>query len=58
MAEMDLVHLPTEDPDDPVFLATCGPWLDHPRSWTDNMNLYPESFGRSSRRSPTREAPS
>lgn len=25
-----VVHAPTEDPEDPLFLAECGPWLDHP----------------------------
>ena len=41
---IEVVHLPTEDPDDPVFLAQCGPWLDHPRSWAPNLALYPEKF--------------
>ncbi len=41
-----VVHAPTEDPDDPRFLAECGPWLDHPRSWTPNTARYPEKFAR------------
>ncbi|GAA1128864.1 tyrosine-protein phosphatase [Nocardioides aquiterrae] len=39
-----IVHAPTEDPDDPDFLAECGPWLDHPRSWAPNLARYPEKF--------------
>ena len=41
-----VVHAPTEDPDDPDFLAECGPWLDSPRSWTPNAARYPEKFAR------------
>lgn len=37
-----VVTAPTEDPDDATFLATCGPWLDHPRSWDDNLRLHPD----------------
>ena len=43
---IDVVHAPTEDPDDPDFLAECGPWLDSPRSWTPNAARYPEKFAR------------
>ena len=39
-----LVHTPTEDPDDPDFLAECGPWLDHTRSWGPNLARYPGKF--------------
>ncbi|WP_243229743.1 tyrosine-protein phosphatase [Microbacterium sp. CIAB417] len=39
-----IVHAPTEDPDDPEFLSVCGPWLDHPRSYGDNIRMYPERF--------------
>lgn len=39
-------HTPTEDPNDPEFLAECGPWLDHPRSWDPNARRYPEKFTR------------
>ena len=35
------VAAPTEDPDDAEFLRVCGPWLDHPCSWTDNARLAP-----------------
>jgi hypothetical protein len=38
------VRLPTEDPDDEEFVSTCGPWLDHPRYYADNLALYPEKF--------------
>ena len=39
-----LVHTPTEDPDDPDFLAECGQWLDHTRSWGPNLARYPGKF--------------
>lgn len=41
---IEVAHLPTEDPDDPAFLAECGPWLDHPCSWSSNMLIFPEKF--------------
>lgn len=37
---------PTEDPGDPHFLETCGPWLDHPRSYAPNVAMYPHLLGR------------
>lgn len=40
------VPAPTEDPDDAEFLRVCGPWLDHPRSWTDNARLAPQRIAR------------
>jgi len=43
---IEVVHAPTEDPDDPDFLAECGPWLDHPRSWAPNLRRYPEKLAR------------
>lgn len=46
LAGIEVVAAPTEDPGDPDFLAECGPWLDHPRSWTPNMVRYPDKFGR------------
>lgn len=36
---------PTEDPGDPHFLETCGPWLDHPRSYAPNTAMYPHLLG-------------
>ncbi|WP_407357791.1 tyrosine-protein phosphatase [Microbacterium sp. LTA6] len=41
-AGVDIVHAPTEDPDDAEFMRVCGPWLDHPRSYADNLQMYPE----------------
>ncbi|GAA0555062.1 hypothetical protein GCM10010172_42120 [Paractinoplanes ferrugineus] len=35
------VPAPTEDPADAEFLRVCGPYLDHPRSWSDNVRLAP-----------------
>lgn len=44
MSGIEVVHAPTEDPDDAAFLAECGPWLDHPRSWAPNLARYPEKL--------------
>lgn len=44
MAGIEVVATPTEDPDDPEFLAECGPWLDHPKAWVPNARRYPEKF--------------
>ena len=41
---IDIVTAPTEAPDDPAFRELCGPWLDHPRSYPENLRLYPEKF--------------
>lgn len=46
MTGVEVVHAPTEDPDDPEFLAECGPWLDHPRSWRPNAERYPDKLAR------------
>ena len=45
-AGITFVSAPTEDPTDAAFLETCGPWLDHPRSWADNLRLYPHKIAR------------
>ncbi|WP_161606249.1 tyrosine-protein phosphatase [Microlunatus speluncae] len=45
-AGIEVVHAPTEDPTDPEFLAECGPWLDHPKSWAPNLARYPAKFAR------------
>lgn len=44
--DIEVVHAPTEDPDDEAFLAECGPWLDHPRSWEPNLRRYPDKIAR------------
>lgn len=46
LAGIEVVHAPTEDPTDPEFLAECGPWLDHPKSWAPNLTRYPAKFAR------------
>ena len=46
MAGVTVVYSPTEDPQDEQFLRECGPWLDHPRSWTANLRLYPDKIAR------------
>lgn len=50
-----VIRTPTEDPDDDEFMRVCGPWLDHPRSYADNLRFYPEKYAavfRSIARSP------
>ena len=44
MSFVTVVSTPTEDPDDEAFMEVCGPWLDHPRSYADNLAFYPEKF--------------
>lgn len=46
LERIEVVHAPTEDPDDPEFLAECGRWLDHPRSLCPSARRYPEKFAR------------
>jgi protein-tyrosine phosphatase len=41
---VSIVSTPTEDPDDDEFMTVCGPWLDHPRSYGDNLRFYPQKF--------------
>jgi hypothetical protein len=36
-----VISTPTEDPSDQEFLRVCGPWLDHPRSYADNIAFFP-----------------
>lgn len=42
LARFTVVHCPTEEPDHPEFQRICGPYLSHPRSYTDNLRLFPE----------------
>jgi protein-tyrosine phosphatase len=44
LAAIDILNRPTEDPLDPEFMRVCGPWLDHPRSYADNVAFYPQRF--------------
>ncbi|GAB3029486.1 protein-tyrosine-phosphatase [Nocardioides flavus (ex Wang et al. 2016)] len=46
MDGIDVIHAPTEDPEDEQFLDECGPWLDHPRSWAANLRIYPDKVAR------------
>jgi protein-tyrosine phosphatase len=41
---IDIVSCPTEDPADPEFERVLLPWLDHPRSYGDNLAMYPDKF--------------
>lgn len=36
-----LVSAPTEDPDDPRFIAVCGPYLNDPAHYVHNVRLFP-----------------
>jgi protein-tyrosine phosphatase len=40
------VNVPTEDPDDAEFLSVCGPYLDHPCAWEDNLRLAHDRIER------------
>lgn len=42
MANVEIIHAPTEDPHDPTFLETCGHLLDTPLGWEPNARLYPD----------------
>lgn len=42
MAPFAVVHCPTEDPQNAEFRSLCGPYLNHPRSYADNLRLFPE----------------
>ena len=44
MAGIRFLPCPTEDPSDPQFMEICGPLLDHPLSYADNIGLYPAKF--------------
>lgn len=44
MSFVSVVSTPTEDPADDAFMEVCGPWLDHPRSYADNLAFYPSKF--------------
>jgi len=39
-----VINAPTEDPEDEAFMRVCEPWLDHPRSYADNLAFYPSKF--------------
>jgi protein-tyrosine phosphatase len=41
LAAFDVVHSPTEDPDDPEFKAICTPYLNDPSCYADNARLFP-----------------
>lgn len=39
-----ILNLPTEDPEDAEFRALCGPYLNSPRHYRDNLERWPERF--------------
>ncbi|WIE75172.1 tyrosine-protein phosphatase [Curtobacterium sp. MCSS17_007] len=42
VAEVRVVHAPTEDQDDPEFRAVCFPILDSPEYWRHNWRILPD----------------
>jgi hypothetical protein len=43
-AGFSLRNLPTEDQSDAGFMALCGPYLNSPRYYRDNLERWPEKF--------------
>lgn len=43
-ARFRIIGLPTEDSSDPEFRALCGPYLNSPRYYSDNLHRWPERF--------------
>lgn len=41
---IDVVHAPTEEPDDPRFTALTGPYLNDPAHYAGNARLFPEKL--------------
>lgn len=46
MARFAVVHCPTEDPGNEEFKELCKPYLNHPRSYADNVRIFPELVAR------------
>jgi hypothetical protein len=42
---MSVVPAPTEEPGDPRFTALCGPYLNDPVHYADNVRLFPQKIG-------------
>lgn len=42
LAVFDVVHAPTEDPDNPEFKALCDPYLNDPAHYAANARLFPD----------------
>ncbi|WP_081710150.1 tyrosine-protein phosphatase [Arthrobacter sp. 35W] len=42
MARFAVVHCPTEDPENADFKEICKPYLNHPRSYADNVRIFPD----------------
>ncbi|WP_427015492.1 tyrosine-protein phosphatase [Pseudarthrobacter sp. P1] len=41
MARFAVVHCPTENPENEEFKVICKPYLNHPRSYADNVRIFP-----------------
>ncbi len=46
MVGFDVVHSPTEDPDDPSYQELFLPYMNHPRLYTDIVRLFPLQVAR------------
>ncbi|MFQ4148360.1 tyrosine-protein phosphatase [Arthrobacter sp. LAPM80] len=46
MARFDLVHSPTEDPDDPMYRELFHPYMNHPGLYADIVRLFPLQVAR------------
>jgi len=44
LARFAVIHTPTEDRSDREFMSVCGPVLNSPESYRDNLRLWPEKF--------------
>ncbi|RAM38765.1 tyrosine-protein phosphatase [Arthrobacter globiformis] len=42
LAVFDVVHAPTEDPENPAFKALCDPYLNDPAHYAANARLFPD----------------
>ena len=46
MVGFDVVHSPTEDPDDPAYQELFHPYMNHPRLYADIVRLFPLHVAR------------
>ncbi|ALO65823.1 protein tyrosine phosphatase [Arthrobacter alpinus] len=46
MVGFDVVHSPTEDPDDPMYQELFHPYMNHPRLYADIVRLFPLQVAR------------
>ena len=44
LAQFAVIHTPTEDRSDQEFMSVCGPFLNSPESYPENLRRWPEMF--------------